>query len=213
MELRFSMPKRRLTDAAKKQRLMRRVASRQVHPLSPSLDEMPPTRCSSTELTMTTSYTIQQLAPDDVSLLRSMMAMFADAFEDQETYGAQPPTDEYIKGLLAKSNVIALVARANEVVTGGLVAYQLDKFERARSEVYIYDLAVAATERRRGIATSLIARLREIAAERGAWVIYVQADYVDPPAIALYEKLGTREEVLHFDIDVAGAFPMNSRFT
>lgn len=33
-------------------------------------------------------------------------------------------------------------------------------------------------------------------------MIYVQADYVDPPAIALYEKLGVREEVLHFDIPV-----------
>jgi aminoglycoside 3-N-acetyltransferase I len=33
-------------------------------------------------------------------------------------------------------------------------------------------------------------------------VVYVQADYVDPPAIALYTKLGTREEVLHFDIAV-----------
>ena len=35
-----------------------------------------------------------------------------------------------------------------------------------------------------------------------AWVIYVQADYGDDPAIALYEKLGVREEVLHFDIPV-----------
>jgi aminoglycoside 3-N-acetyltransferase I len=30
----------------------------------------------------------------------------------------------------------------------------------------------------------------------------VQADLVDPPAIALYTKLGTREDVLHFDIPV-----------
>jgi aminoglycoside 3-N-acetyltransferase I len=35
---------------------------------------------------------------------------------------------------------------------------------------------------------------------RGAWVIYVQADYGDDPAIALYSKLGTREDVMHFDI-------------
>jgi aminoglycoside 3-N-acetyltransferase I len=32
-------------------------------------------------------------------------------------------------------------------------------------------------------------------------VVCVQADYVDPRAIALYQKLGRREEVLHFDID------------
>jgi aminoglycoside 3-N-acetyltransferase I len=30
--------------------------------------------------------------------------------------------------------------------------------------------------------------------------MFVQADRGDAPAIALYESLGTREEVLHFDI-------------
>ena len=87
-------------------------------------------------------------------------------------------------------------------MVGGLVAYELDKFERARREVYIYDLAVAAPHRRRGIATALIGHLRDIAARRGAWVIYVQADHGDDPAIALYEKLGIREDVMHFDIAV-----------
>jgi aminoglycoside 3-N-acetyltransferase I len=33
-------------------------------------------------------------------------------------------------------------------------------------------------------------------------VIYVQADYGDDAAVALYEKLGLREEVMHFDIPV-----------
>jgi aminoglycoside 3-N-acetyltransferase I len=31
-------------------------------------------------------------------------------------------------------------------------------------------------------------------------VIFVQADYGDDPAIALYTKLGSREDVIHFDI-------------
>ena len=48
----------------------------------------------------------------------------------------------------------------------------------------------------------MIEHLREIASTRGGWVVYVQADYGDDPATALYEKLGTREEVLHFDIAV-----------
>jgi aminoglycoside 3-N-acetyltransferase I len=46
----------------------------------------------------------------------------------------------------------------------------------------------------------LIERLKEIARGVGAWVIYVQADYGDQPAIGLYEKLGAREDVMHFDI-------------
>ena len=86
-------------------------------------------------------------------------------------------------------------------MTGGLVAYELRKFEQQRSEIYIYDLAVAEPFRRRGIASALLRQLCAIAAERGASSVFVQADYVDPPAIALYTKFGAREEVLHFDIE------------
>ena len=74
------------------------------------------------------------------------------------------------------------------------------KFEQTRSEFYIYDLAVDADYRRQGVATALIAQLQQVAAERNIYVIFVQADYGDDPAIALYNKLGTQEEVLHFDI-------------
>jgi aminoglycoside 3-N-acetyltransferase I len=76
------------------------------------------------------------------------------------------------------------------------------KFEQERSEIYIYDLAVASEHRRKGVATALITELKLVAAERGAWVIFVQADPPDDPAVALYTKLGTREDVFHFDIAV-----------
>jgi aminoglycoside 3-N-acetyltransferase I len=146
--------------------------------------------------------TLRRLTPDDVSLLRQLNALFGNAFSDQETYGSEPPTDVYLRGILAKDHIVALVALAGEGVVGGLVAYELDKFEQARREFYIYDLAVDENYRRRGIATSLIDRLCDIAKHRGAWVVYVQADYGDDRAIALYEKLGVREDVLHFDIGV-----------
>jgi aminoglycoside 3-N-acetyltransferase I len=104
--------------------------------------------------------------------------------------------------LLRSDHFIALVAMHDGNVVAGLTAYELKKAERERSEIYIYDLAVKAEHRRRGIATALITELKAIAKTRRAYVIFVQADYVDPPAIALYTKLGTREDVLHFDIDV-----------
>src|SRR5690606_7825248 len=100
----------------------------------------------------------------------------------------------------ANPHVIALVAECGSEVVGGLVAYELPKLERRRSEVYLYDLAVAEAWRRQGIATRLIDTLRGIAREQGAWVVFVQADHGDEPAIALYTKLGVREDVLHFDL-------------
>ena len=44
--------------------------------------------------------------------------------------------------------------------------------------------------------------LKRVASLRGAYVIFVQADIGDDPAIALYTKLGIREDVLHFDISI-----------
>lgn len=150
---------------------------------------------------------VRQLTSADAPLLRALNALFEEAFGDHEAYGAEPPSHAYLESLLSKEHVIALTALREQEVVGGLVAYELEKFERARSELYIYDLAVAEAHRRQGIATALINRLHEIATQRGAYVIYVQADYGDDPAIALYDKLGTREDVMHFEIAVVGQPP------
>jgi aminoglycoside 3-N-acetyltransferase I len=143
---------------------------------------------------------IRQLAPADLSVMHGLLDMFGVAFDEVETYGRARPDAAYFERLLGGEHFIALAALKDGAVVGGLAAYELPKFEQARSEVYIYDLAVAEAHRRQGIATALIERLKTIAAARGAWVMFVQADYGDDPAVALYEKLGVREEVLHFDI-------------
>jgi aminoglycoside 3-N-acetyltransferase I len=143
---------------------------------------------------------VRMLTPADVPQLRELNRLFGIAFRDSQTYCCEPPGDGYIRGLLADPHIIVLVAVVAAEVAGGLVAYELRKFERQRSEIYLYDLAVAEPARRRGIATALLERLRVLAGERGASSVFVQADYVDAPAISLYEGLGAREEVLHFDI-------------
>ncbi len=148
--------------------------------------------------------TIRLLTPADVPLMEALLTTFGKAFNDVETYTANRPTSDYLRRLLGGDTFIALAATKDGEVIGGLAAYELRKFEQARSEIYIYDLAVAEGHRREGIATALIESLKAIAAERGAYVIFVQADtgVEDEPAIALYTELGRRESVLHFDISV-----------
>jgi aminoglycoside 3-N-acetyltransferase I len=143
---------------------------------------------------------VRRLDSGDLASMRALNALFGAAFDDPVSYVANAPSDDYLARWLKRPHVYAVIAEHDGTVIGGLVAYELAKFEQARSEIYIYDLAVAEAARRQGVASALIEYLRVLAHEAGAWVIYVQADYEDPPAIALYEKLGTREEVLHFDI-------------
>ena len=146
------------------------------------------------------SYSIRRLDRADVQLMHAMLAMFGEVFEDAATYTGAKPRASYLEGLLASDGFLAIAALENGAVIGGLAAYVLRKFEQERSEIYIYDLAVVSAHRRKGVATALIGELQSVAAERGVYVIYVQADTSDPPAVALYSKLGVREDVLHFDI-------------
>ena len=145
---------------------------------------------------------IRRLSAQDIGVMRAMLSMMGRAFDEVDTYTRAQPDDDYLRRLLSGPHFIALAAADEGEIVGGLAAYELQKFEQARSELYIYDLAVDAAHRRRGIATALIGELRTIARERGAWVIYVQADPPDAPAMALYSALGTREDVCHFDIAV-----------
>ena len=149
------------------------------------------------------NYTYKQLSAVDAGLLKDLLKVFGEAFNEVDTYQDAVPSDGYLRALLSKAHFIVLVAINEQTVVGGLAAYELDKFERNRREIYIYDLAVAEQHRRRGVATRLINELQAIARKRGASVIYVQADAGDDPAIRLYESFGTREDVHHFDIPVS----------
>lgn len=138
--------------------------------------------------------------PADVGLMHDMMTLFGEIFDEPGTYDAARPDDAYLASLLGSDTFIALAAVTDDRVVGAMVAYVLPKFEQRRSEVYVYDVAVAADFRRRGIATALFTALKPLARARGAHVIMVQADSGDAAAIALYETLGTREDVVHFDV-------------
>lgn len=156
---------------------------------------------------METAYGYRQLTCEDVTLLKDLLRVFGEAFDEVNTYQHSVPNDDYLTRLLSQQHFIAVVAMKGNEVVGGLAAYQLDKFEQDRREIYIYDLAIAENHRRRGVATAVIDELKRIASTRDAYVIFVQADPWDGPAIALYESLGKKEAAYQFDIEVPAAVP------
>ena len=145
-------------------------------------------------------FEIERLSSRQIAEMREALRVFADSFEEEENFFSAPPGDAYLRRLLSDGRFVLLAAKSDGKVVGALSAYELMKYEQERSEFYIYDLAVAEPFRRRGIARSLIEALKPIARDAGAWVIFVQADRKDEPAVALYRSLGVEEQPLHFDL-------------
>jgi aminoglycoside 3-N-acetyltransferase I len=144
-------------------------------------------------------FEIERLSSHQIAEMREALRVFADSFEEEENFFSAPPGDAYLRRLLSDGRFVLLAAKSDGKVVGALSAYELMKYEQERSEFYIYDLAVAKPFRRRGIARSLIEALKLIARDAGAWVIFVQADREDEPAVALYRSMGVEEQPLHFD--------------
>ena len=144
---------------------------------------------------------IRRLTSTDVDALEAANDLFTVVF-GEEAYQGPSPGRVHLARVLADDKFIALVATIGNEMIGALAAYELVKFEAERSEIYIYDLAVVETHRRKGVATALIEALKPIARECGAWVIMIQADPPDEAPVALYDKLGTRQKIFHYDIAV-----------
>lgn len=69
-------------------------------------------------------------------------------FEESESYRISDLSNAFLRDFLGDKRHIVLSALSehNEVV-GGLVAYELKKFEKDRSEIFVYDLAVSESHR------------------------------------------------------------------
>ena len=102
--------------------------------------------------------------------MKALLRLFGEVFDDPDTLSEAPSQATPICSSACATRRSSPWLRSIETgaTIGGLAAYELKKFEQERSEVYIYDLAVDAAHRRKGVATALIRTLGEAARKRGA---------------------------------------------
>jgi len=133
------------------------------------------------------TFEIKKLKPNDVFLANLLFMFF------QIDDGIENPTytsDEYMKNLLARTDFHILAAVDKNEVIGGLTAYELVKYKREETEMFLYEIGVAASHRRAGVASALIDRLKRICVEKNIKVMFVLAETKNLPAVKLYEKTG-----------------------
>jgi ribosomal protein S18 acetylase RimI-like enzyme len=75
-----------------------------------------------------------------------------------------------------------------------VLAHELPRRHGDRAKLFVYEVDVAESHRRRGIAKALLRRLAELARERGIRTGFVLTDEDNVAANALYRSAGGRAE-------------------
>jgi aminoglycoside 3-N-acetyltransferase I len=98
------------------------------------------------------------------------------------------------EALLADPRTLMLVAFDGGAPVGFVLAHALPRRHGDRAKLFLYEVDVAATHRRRGIASALLERLAGHARERGIRTGFVLAEPDNGPANALYREAGGATE-------------------
>lgn len=129
---------------------------------------------------------VERLTTGRLDEAKALFALLADVFGEK----TGPLGDAYVDRLLRQDSFWAFAAFDNERIVAGLTAHVLVMSNAESAELLIYDIAVDARYRRRGVGRRLVEAVRNEASARGIRVVFVLADNGDVHAIDFYRKLG-----------------------
>ncbi|MEW5424702.1 GNAT family N-acetyltransferase [Amorphus sp. 3PC139-8] len=130
------------------------------------------------------------ITPPSVTIRRAGIADLP-ALEtlEQASFASDRLSRRSLRTLIARPSASVLVAETAQGLAGSVLVL----FRRNTRAGRVYSLAVRPEARGAGIAAMLMAAAEREAASRGAEVIRLEVRADNPPAIALYRKLGYRQ--------------------
>lgn len=131
-------------------------------------------------------YRFVRLGPGERARARQLFTLMAEVFEEPR----DELPDAYLDSLLNRRDFWAAAALSGESVVGGITAHTLPMTRSAKSELFVYDIAVHAAHQRRGVGRLLLEQLRAAATAVGISEAFVAADNEDQHALDFYRALG-----------------------
>ena len=142
--------------------------------------------------------TVRRLQVVDAALARQLDDLFDEGMAWDAVEGR--------RFLVDPGNFLA-VAFWDEIPRGFVSAHRLQRFDRRRAEVLLYEIDVAPSHQRCGIGAALVADVTRWAAEVGAAEVWVLAEGADARAQAFYRAIGGQADeqgALMFTFPLAG---------
>lgn len=127
-----------------------------------------------------------RLAEQDIATAKSLFTLMSEIFAEVQ----EPLGESYLGQLLADDSFWAIAAFSDGHLAGGLTAHTLPMTRSESSEIFIYDIAVRESCRRRGVGKALVNTLLGQARQAGIDVAFVPADNGDTHALDFYRAVG-----------------------
>ena len=113
--------------------------------------------------------------------------------------------DQHITGLLQDDrNVLIAALTPDAAPIGFLIAHRFPGLD-GRTLVYLYDILVAESHRRQGVASAMVACLRQICLSDGVHRIWVGSGRDNEAACGLWTRLGAErvsDQYVEFNFDL-----------
>ena len=136
-------------------------------------------------------YVIKKLLPADLAIAKQLIKLW----QTEDGYlNPLIPNDNYLRDLLSKDSFHFFVAMKDELVIGGLTAYELLMYKEEETEMFLYEIGVEENYRQKGIAIKLIESLKRTCVEKGIKIIFVGTSTDNEPAKQLYKTTGGKME-------------------
>jgi ribosomal protein S18 acetylase RimI-like enzyme len=100
-----------------------------------------------------------------------------------------PPQPAATRRFLADAGHHLLIGYVDDVPAGMITGVEMTHPDKG-TELFLYELAVAEPFREHGLATALVAALRDVAVERGCYGLWVIANEANVAAVAAYGGAG-----------------------
>lgn len=144
-----------------------------------------------------------QLPHNGIADFMALLRIFEQVFEWEDF---SVPSETHLQKLLADPRFLVWVAKANNMVVGGLTIHVLQSYTTQKPSAYIYDVGVTQAYQRQGIGKLLIAAATTYCQKQGFSELFVQAETADTHAVDFYRATPITNEMqaTHFTYTLDG---------
>jgi aminoglycoside 3-N-acetyltransferase I len=142
---------------------------------------------------------IIKLSTDELGVFQKLIQLFNEVFEEENKSIA---IEKKLSVLLSKKEFIVFAAIHENIVVGGLTAFEMPMYTSDQSEAYLYDMAILPEFQRMGIGKKLIAAFSDYCRQHNIQNFFVEAHEEDEHAVDFYKSAGGKpEKVIHFNFE------------